>query len=979
MLELVAAALAGAYEVTHSFAAAVAAVSFVLTLSLTPLSLPSVRLAVVTADLGPELARLREAHSGDAAAARAATAELYRVEGARPGIGCLGALAQVGVVVVLVMVVLGLRTAPPEGPRHAGASTDLAQALRANGGALSFLGVDLARSAWSVRGAGADALPYLALPALAGLAGALGQRAQVGGRGQRAAPAAAVVLAGFVVGLAMPGAVVVYVAISAGWSAVLALAVRGRRTRRRPGAARAPRSPAVAGHRLLLAVLFAGYVVLAIGLRQSPDFTQRGPLSLVEPPLAVQLPGALPPSAVLDACYPDRSPSGVYKVVGGLIGGVPYHACYRLDEYGQVVDVKVVDAQARPVAGQAVAKVGGAWPWIGLVTGEDDFDRTGVFLLGVLCVCGLYYRVPRPGRQGGRWTAALWLLVPVVGWVVMVRRAGWPRTRQLVLKAVMVTTGTSAAVQGVNAAALADRWGVLCLGYVAAASVVGALAGHRWVARRWTSVHPEIDSALPTGSHPRPPSAPPRPKATTGPHPQPPPAPPRPKAPTPLQAFQRACAEADRLRARREPVAAAMVTADGVRDFLRAAPESQLVRRVPELGGRLLAVVPVRPSDGLALLAELAGRFPGSLPADTAGAAARAWVQSDEVEQFDADWTSLGRLVAPAPPVPALVHACRAAASAGVSRAFGVRASRFFAAALDATLHLADRPGVPADEEPAFEALDVVAPTLGALSRADHYCGLGDAALGRGDTREAGARYEVAVTLGSAEARPRLARVLAVRGHADLVAGDAVAARAAFHDAVAIDPDPEYKLLAEIAAILAGSMPGGCERHVQRLRKLSEGGVPAVDVAFWMAVAYLLEGQDSLAADALSGGSTDGPSNHGRWDAADEAALFVAALEGDDAALVAHARRLVRKVGAVAWLEEGPADPWPMMAAVARKEPALLGEMVGGLNGPTKLPGWLVVAAARALLDESLRLAGAGRIADARAPLVRAERLLRVG
>ncbi len=239
-------------------------------------------------------------------------------------------------------------------------------------------------------------------------------------------------------------------------------------------------------------MLLAIYGAVAVTLAATRDFVDRGPLSLYEPARSEPLPGAVNPARALDASFPERSHGNRYKVVGGIVDGRPYYACYELAaDDGSVQETVVVDADGFKVSDVRLLKRSGAWPWIGTVKSGADLAVGAVGIAAVLGLFALYYRRARPGPPpgGSRWWRSqpvLWLLligVPVVGWLAVLLMPGVSRARKrrLTFQLAIVWSGVLLFAVFSGVAEHPDLWGLAVLGLEVAAFVYGLAAGRRWL------------------------------------------------------------------------------------------------------------------------------------------------------------------------------------------------------------------------------------------------------------------------------------------------------------------------------------------------------------------------------------------------------------------------------------------------------------------------------------------------------------------
>jgi YidC/Oxa1 family membrane protein insertase len=144
--DLVGAVLGACFGIVPSLPLAIVLTSALAGLAVAPLTVRGVRLARLHSRLQPRITELRSEHTGDPAALRAATRDLFRSEGTSPFAPVALGLLQAPVPFVVYRLVRGLLHRGANGlaaPRHVGAA--IARAVSAGG--LSLGGVDLTTSA----------------------------------------------------------------------------------------------------------------------------------------------------------------------------------------------------------------------------------------------------------------------------------------------------------------------------------------------------------------------------------------------------------------------------------------------------------------------------------------------------------------------------------------------------------------------------------------------------------------------------------------------------------------------------------------------------------------------------------------------------------------------------------------------------------------------------------------------------------------
>ena len=246
---------------------------------------------------------------------------------------------------------------------------------------------------------------------------------------------------------------------------------------------------------VLVAVgLLAAYAIGASVLTSTKDFSDRGPLSYVEPALEAPLRGGLPLSEALARCFssPDRS-AFAYKVVGGVVRGHPYYACYESYRDGTgLFETVVVDAVSGDnVTDVGLIKAGGAWPYVGLVKSTGELVLGGMGLALLFAVFFLYYRRLRPGApttgvrawQSSGAMVAMAVVASCVGWIALAVLPGVSRARKIraALQAFLVTAVVVLGYLWLLYTTYPDLWGGAVLGLITGGYLYALLAGRRWL------------------------------------------------------------------------------------------------------------------------------------------------------------------------------------------------------------------------------------------------------------------------------------------------------------------------------------------------------------------------------------------------------------------------------------------------------------------------------------------------------------------
>src|SRR5947208_8363711 len=228
------------------------------------------------------------------------------------------------------------------------------------------------------------------------------------------------------------------------------------------------------------------YLLAAIVLLATKDYGDQGPLSLHEPARETALEGAISPADAAERCFPapERGSERV-KVVGGVVRGQPYYACYKFGSSGSVLAAKVIDGQGFAVNDAGLIKDGGAWPWIATVDSATDLAFGAVGLATILGLGWLYGRRGRPPpspspeawwKRG--WVLVVLALVPFFGWIALAALPGVARRRKAraAMQAVFIFTGFLLFGFLSDTSSKGDTWGLVVSGLLASGLVTAVVA-----------------------------------------------------------------------------------------------------------------------------------------------------------------------------------------------------------------------------------------------------------------------------------------------------------------------------------------------------------------------------------------------------------------------------------------------------------------------------------------------------------------------
>ena len=171
MFDLIATVLAWFYQLVPNYAAAIAMLTVLIMLLLTPLTLKSTKSMLELQRIQPEMKRIQQAHKGDRQAMNEELMALYKEHKVNPLGGCLPLLIQAPIWIVMFRVLRGItykspRASPFFAPKYLDHSTQMYQDLNHSTQMRAF-GLDLANSAArALQDTFVKALPYLILVAI---------------------------------------------------------------------------------------------------------------------------------------------------------------------------------------------------------------------------------------------------------------------------------------------------------------------------------------------------------------------------------------------------------------------------------------------------------------------------------------------------------------------------------------------------------------------------------------------------------------------------------------------------------------------------------------------------------------------------------------------------------------------------------------------------------------------------------------------
>ena len=168
MFDLIATVLAWFYQLVPNYAAAIAMMTVLIMLLLTPLTLKSTKSMLELQRIQPEMKRIQQAHKGDRQAMNEELMALYKEHKVNPLGGCLPLLIQAPIWIVMFRVFRGLtyksaESEPFFAPKYLDHTTKMYQDL-SHSTQMKAFGLDLANSAaQALKDSFVRALPYLIL------------------------------------------------------------------------------------------------------------------------------------------------------------------------------------------------------------------------------------------------------------------------------------------------------------------------------------------------------------------------------------------------------------------------------------------------------------------------------------------------------------------------------------------------------------------------------------------------------------------------------------------------------------------------------------------------------------------------------------------------------------------------------------------------------------------------------------------------
>jgi YidC/Oxa1 family membrane protein insertase len=167
--------LALCYDLIPNYAVAIAMLTIVIMVILTPFTIKSTKSMMAMQKLQPEIKKLQQKYKGaeNRQTLNEEMMKLYREEGANPVGGCLPVLLQAPFLFILYSVIKGLANKVIVGgklvplPRYIPASSKMYTSLVASNGQIKAFGMDLNLKPFSSHGSVAAAIPFFVFVAVA--------------------------------------------------------------------------------------------------------------------------------------------------------------------------------------------------------------------------------------------------------------------------------------------------------------------------------------------------------------------------------------------------------------------------------------------------------------------------------------------------------------------------------------------------------------------------------------------------------------------------------------------------------------------------------------------------------------------------------------------------------------------------------------------------------------------------------------------
>ncbi len=162
LYQAIASLLSYCYELIPNYAIAIAMLTLIVMVVLSPLTLKSTRSMLAMQKLQPEMKKLQTKYKGDRQKLNEEMMKFYKENKINPLGGCLPLILQLPVFFILYSVIRGLTTVTNgvAEPKYISHSTQLYHDLVASHGQMVSFGVDLSKSATSVHGTFFTALPF---------------------------------------------------------------------------------------------------------------------------------------------------------------------------------------------------------------------------------------------------------------------------------------------------------------------------------------------------------------------------------------------------------------------------------------------------------------------------------------------------------------------------------------------------------------------------------------------------------------------------------------------------------------------------------------------------------------------------------------------------------------------------------------------------------------------------------------------------